>query len=69
MCRRLYWTSPFVLRLEAPSNFALQAPCHRPDNQGPPPESGAHGPRVSFVVIETEVLDLEREICSAASAN
>ena len=57
-----------VLRLEAPSNFALQTPRHRPDNQGPPPESGAHGPRVSFVVVKTEVLDLERKICSAPSA-
>lgn len=66
--RRPYWTSPFVLRLETPSNFALQASYLRPDNQGPPPESGTHGPRVSFVVVETEVLDLEREICSGSSA-
>ena len=57
-----------MLRLETPSNFALQASYHRPDNQGPPPESGTHGPRVSFVVVGTEVLDLEREICSASSA-
>ena len=49
-------------------NFALQASCHRPDNQGPPPESGANGPRVNFVVVETEVLDCERQICSAPSA-
>ena len=53
--KRTYWTNPFVLRLEAASNFALQTLCYSPDNQGPPPESGAHGPRVSFVVVETDV--------------
>ena len=66
--RRPYWTSAFVLWLEAPCNFALQASCHRPDHQRRSPESGTHVSRVSFVILETQVLDLEREICSAPSA-
>ena len=44
--------APLSYDLKHLANFTLQASCHRPDHQRRSPETGTHGSRVSFVILE-----------------